>query len=57
MLLGVGGMHVAFVASAAEVALYSSRVEGASEVWLLTRVVKGVSVLSNTSANAIVKYM
>ena len=48
MLLGVGGMHVASVASAAEEAVCSSRVEGASEVWLLTRVVKGNFVLSNT---------
>ncbi len=50
---GVVGLHVAFVASAAKVFLArhlgsSTRVEVASEVWLLDRVVKGIFLLSNT---------
>ena len=50
---GVGGMHVVFVASAAQVFLVghpvrSSCVEGASEVWLLNWFVNGSYVFSNT---------
>ena len=49
---GVGGMHVAFVASAVQVFLAghpvcSSCVEGASEAWLLNWVVNGTYVYPN----------